>query len=163
MTQISLKCEKAYFRLCNRYTFPQIDAVEGHLSRIWVCSLRVTLLLLSHVNRLFRHCVSQSWHQSSRPEESLLERQGMLQPDNLRNSSFTEPPTFLCDLPNLRRSKEFLAEAESCIEVKGATQGHFLAVFSILATPEPWVYRVFCTIAADLTTQEIVKFLITLD
>lgn len=34
MTQISLKCEKTYFRLGNRYTFPQIDVVEGHLSRI---------------------------------------------------------------------------------------------------------------------------------
>lgn len=87
----------------------------------------------------------------------------MLKPDNLRNSSFTEPPTFYCDFPILRRSRESLAGAESYIDVKGTTQGHFLAVLSIPATPEPWVYKVFCTIVAVLTTQGIVKFLLTLE
>lgn len=46
---------------------------------------------------------------------------------------------------------------------EGNNPGSFFAVLSIPATPEPWAYKVFCTIVADLITQGIVKFLLTLE
>lgn len=77
-----------------------------------------------------------------------METRGMLKPDHLRNSSFTDAPTFYCDLPNLRRSRESLAGADSCMEEnsefktrgEGNNPGSFLCASLHLSNPRFILY-----------------------